>query len=430
MGMARRAVLSIPAWSFLSIAGLSPASSQPLLGLQVPSPRPALPDDDLPAPSKTVLVSNDDELDAAIAEAQPGHQISILPGTYQSSRRKLSIEGRADAPIVLLSATIGEANIRNGFEFLAKSKNVILHGLRFDDGGPGRGAVIYIRGQNHKIRRCYFKTSFNEGNSRSTIRLSHCNNIEISYSSFTQYQREWTESDRNTANNHIQGFHRDAKGRDVARNVQIKCCHFYDMPPQINYRTPYLKVLSNTLSPVQARVPTDWLLQYCLFENINSGFVIWEFKGANASAEYNTMLNSDGYVSFRDGDNCVGIGNWMENCQSWRIHRSNCGLFYNKFINAEIEIMAGQISQDTYGSEDWSNAFNTVLVGNEGPVMVGRKFVDESFPASNTRIYGHTGKISYGMQNETVVEAAISEDFKRVTPVRLTRTDVGPLAGI
>lgn len=395
-----------------------------------PPPPPPPADDELPAVARTVDVSTYAQLSAAIANASPGDHITLANGIYDGATIDVSAQGTAANPIVVRAKNIGGAVFAKKLNFTASSKYVYCYGLRFDDGGPGGGAVVYVRGNNHTIKRCYFNVKFNSGNGRGIIRMRDCNNLNISYCDFTQKTQSFDSGFLEKACNYIQNDSREANGSDGSYNVTIERCHFHDMPPQLDYRTPYLKVLSNAIGPNQAYIKTNWRLRYNLFERINSGFVIWEFKGGYGTAEFNTMLNSNGYVSFRQGPENVSRGNWMENCQSWRVHDRDCILHDNIFTKAKILIMAGLISHETKNDERWQNAFNTLLVRNDSPITAGEKFGGEKFAARDTYIEGNIGTVTYGLQSNTDVRAQITSSLPRVTPIKLGATDVGPLANL
>lgn len=89
-----------------------------------------------------VLVATPDELRAAIARAQPGDIITLLPGTYRFRERAIDADrpGRADAPIIVRTTVPGSAHIEfeqvEGFRVSApwwRFENLAIRGTCSDD---------------------------------------------------------------------------------------------------------------------------------------------------------------------------------------------------------------------------------------------------------------------------------------------------------
>ncbi|MEO1144081.1 MAG: DUF2341 domain-containing protein [Cyanobacteria bacterium J06638_22] len=390
------------------------------------------PDDDLPPipdPERTINVTNISQLDAAIANANPGDHIILANGTYDGEQRDLDIQGSVEAPIVLKAATTGQAVISNGFSLQKSSQYVTLLGLTFN---PGK---VTARGNNNRISRCYFETELPIGTNRTALTIRESNNLIVDYCDFTVQERPFGSADNNQKYNSIgMPFNdRDAQGNETGvnapHNTLFYGCYFHDYPAQLKYSQPYFSAVDHCNDVKQAKIDIQTVWRRCLFKDVNIGNKLWETKSAGVTIEFSTFLNCNAYNAFRQGGGCVALGNWMENCKGWRAHRQNCQFYYNKFINSKIQVMAGQVSHTSYVNA-YPNAYNTLLVGNDGPLIIGETFGGETFPALNTLVEGHAGQISYGDHSNTQVRAEITLPELRVTPIKLGVADVGPLANL
>jgi hypothetical protein len=120
----------------LDRGALQPLTEVPALALGAQA-RPANPR----APEGTAVASAD-ALRAALAAAQPGTVITLLPGTYRFEGMKLdaSRPGRADAPITVRAAQPGSVRLEfamvEGFKVSApwwRFENLAIHGACGDD---------------------------------------------------------------------------------------------------------------------------------------------------------------------------------------------------------------------------------------------------------------------------------------------------------
>lgn len=387
---------------------------------------PAIPD-----ALNTINVSNNSQLNSAIATAQPGDHIVLANGTY-SGNRDLTTQGTAAAPIVIKAANIGQAIYTGELDLKSSSKHTVIQGLTFDD------KDVVLAGEYNRIRQCYFNTELEEDKDIGSLRLRDAISPIIDYCDFTVKSRPFTRDiDRGTKYNSV-GF----PGKDeteVPFDALFYGCYFHDYPaqgdpnyPNQAYQTPFISPVDHVDNVNQHFLDVRTVWRNCLFERCNTGFKCWESKSMGVTIEFCTFVDCDAYNSFRQGGGCTARGNWLENFKNWRAHGVDCKFFYNKFIGAEYLIMAGQIDHTNYSSNAAARAYNTLLVGNEGKLVVGETFGGEAFNAKNTRIEGHIGEIDYrgGWHEGTVEQEDITHPEPAVTPFKLTADDVGPLANL
>ena len=134
-----------------AIVALGRFAGRSLLELDRGAPAPALPLPALalgaqtrpagaaaPAGPAAILVASPDELRAALARAEPGAVITLLPGSYrfEGSRLDASRPGRADAPITVRAAVPGSVRIElamvEGFRVSApywRFENLAIRGV-------------------------------------------------------------------------------------------------------------------------------------------------------------------------------------------------------------------------------------------------------------------------------------------------------------
>ena len=92
--------------------------------------------------SAQVRVSDASELNAAIADAEPGTEIVMANGEWSDLRIRLVGVGTADQPITLRAETPGGVILRGASNLHLAGEHLVVDGLHFRDGASPSGSVI------------------------------------------------------------------------------------------------------------------------------------------------------------------------------------------------------------------------------------------------------------------------------------------------
>jgi len=130
-----------------------------------------------------IIVSNQVELNSAIASAKPGSTIVMKDGAWHDTEIKFNARANSKSPITLRAQTSGNV-ILDGKSMLAFSKpNLIVDGLFFKKGAIDKGSIVSFNSDSCQLTNCaildynpkefetkyywvYFKGNYN--------RLDHC----------------------------------------------------------------------------------------------------------------------------------------------------------------------------------------------------------------------------------------------------------------
>ena len=88
------------------------------------------------------IVNNSEELETAIANAQPGDEIVMANGIWEDIKIRFSGEGTKDAPITLRAETPGEVFIQGKSDLKIGGEHLVVEGLYFTNGFSPSNAVI------------------------------------------------------------------------------------------------------------------------------------------------------------------------------------------------------------------------------------------------------------------------------------------------
>ena len=163
-----RALLELDRGTTQAMQGAAPAL---VLGAQAASANPAA--------AAGTLAATSDEVRAALAAAQPGSVITLLPGTYRFEGIKIDADrpGRAEAPITVRAVQPGSVRIEfamvEGFKVSApwwRFENLVIRGVCADDDSCEHafhvvGAARHFAAVNNTISdfNAHFKINSEDG---------------------------------------------------------------------------------------------------------------------------------------------------------------------------------------------------------------------------------------------------------------------------
>lgn len=398
---------------------VSDTASNTAIGLarvtvNMPAPPPS--GGDYPTPLRTRAVRNATELTNALASAQPGDLIVLENGTY-SGDFVLSANGTDENPIVVRARNTLMAVVTGAFTL--KGRRGIVYGVHF----MGANAGVAIDGTDNRVTRCKFsrskrKAAVHISSTSTRARLDHC---DITVEPF-----DGTEPDGTVRRAVVV----DVRGSSVYARIDRNWFHDFSPKPRPNsYWSGFNTALIVTTTGLRSATPTETIVEYNLFENfadkLGAGVGT---KGTRTTFRYNTFLNMQNFLELRAGWECTVWGNWFENVNHMTVRDADHLIANNRFIDSSgIFLLAGN-QEAKISNDERCRALRARVARNVATVVVGKQYKpsEETYAAKDCIIEAHTGTISYGLHEGTVVRA--SSSVQAYTPVKLTRDDVGPFS--
>jgi poly(beta-D-mannuronate) lyase len=251
--------------------------------------------------SSGLLVNNNEELQAAIKNAEPGDEIVLSDGVWKDVQIHFTGKGTNSSPIVLRAQTSGQVFIEGRSYIKMGGEYLIVDGLYFKNGHTPSNAIIEFKlDENNIANHCTVKNcgieDFVQPNRYYTDRwvefwgrynrLEHCYIAgKFNKGPTVRINLEGNESIRNhhrITNNHFGP--RPRKGGPSAETIQIGNS-FTSMAPS------YANVSNN------------------LFERCNGEVEVISSKTNFNEFKNNIFFECEGSLVFRHGNYCLADGN-------------------------------------------------------------------------------------------------------------------------
>jgi len=371
---------------------------------------------ELPTPLRTIDVANASQLASALANARPGDHIVLADGTYTGSF-VLTVPGTAANPIVVKAANKLGAVISGGFQIRADYQ--ILWGLVF---ASGSGLQTWT-GNFCKVLRCKFDGGI-QSNDASTIELrgSDC---EIARCEFANQR-----SRAITVN--VQGG---------ARRALVRYNWFHDV---VDNGANFNAAVRIGQSSLEENTTASCIVEYNLFERYDARYgETVALKSCDNTVRFNTLIDCRiSAIQSRVGHRNAINGNIVKDqtgaAGGIRVMDRDNVLLGNVLIGSgmRFEVFAGNRRPDDKDGDYsppayYPAAWNTILAGNRGNVVVGAYYGSATPPmtvnAKNTIIEAHSGTITYARHENTSVVPSTNRAIPQA--VELRPVDVGPNSG-
>ena len=387
---------------------------------------------ELPVPLRVVSISNSSQLFAALDNAMPGDHIILSDGVYNlNGRMRLTRSGTAQNPIVIRAQNVLGAKLPGGFEYLPDTSHVWLWGLDFKDARFSR-----LSGRFHKIRRCRFwpKPNYSDNSSSVAVVPYNGSDCEISYCELRlhTYEEALAENPSLWGNNTVYGvihpYFRTSGSDTPFYRLTIARCLLTGGPSNVPYNNPNCAFIEAAMMPSYAyNTFCDWVIQDC-YGNVPRDLTIFDFKCSGFKMLRCHIISRNGTFQLREGQ-----GHRIERCRLTgmiSVTRGPGHLIANTAASA-IRVMAGECAYDDFTQVGHhGQSYKLVIANSSGSLTVGHRYNSNfTFPALDTLIEKHTGTISYGLHERTVVRADLRDSgVIPADPVTLTASAVGPLA--
>src|ERR1044072_6212932 len=103
------------------------------------------------AQAASILVSNPQQLNNALTNAQPGDTILLDKGNWKDVALTIETNGTKEKPVVIAAATPGAVQFTGNSFIKFGSDYVVVSGIHFVDGFAEKGAVVEFRTNNDKL---------------------------------------------------------------------------------------------------------------------------------------------------------------------------------------------------------------------------------------------------------------------------------------
>jgi hypothetical protein len=310
-------------------------------------------------PGLTATVYNGYELHTAMQTAGPGSSILLAPGNYGDIGRFFlagsNVSVRVQAPLrtILRVPLVVEGDF------------VELDGLAFEGG-------VHLAGAGEVIANSSFT-----GNGIEIRGV----NTEVHHCDISRY------SDR------------AIDVRSSASGVYIHDNTIHDCLPGAGPGIMIGTSTRDTNKRVGARVVSNT----CINLAAGSSETL-SFKSSGNVMSGNRLVNCNNITNRHGEDNQI-IGNRLEGSKGIVIQDARTLVADNVLASVRegpgIQVMAGTSPWNAQVQGDHPQAANTVLRGNSGPLMIGRRYSGYNYPAIDTRVETHAGKITMGYQQNT-----------------------------
>ncbi len=373
---------------------------------------------ELPDALRSIYVSNQTELNNAIAVSIPGDHIILSNGSY--SLGALSKSGTESHPIVIRAANILGVNITSSPTITGSF--IRFWGLNFGDNNLGA-----VDGSNVWVIRCKW------AGSSTGIR------IRAQAPGFHAWYCQMSGNGRQIA--------ADLGAAKTGTNGHIKGCYFHDVAPGGANATETVTI---GFSEVSNKV-ANWLVEDSYFQNCNIGGKEGEtvcFKSYG-----NTLRNCTG-DNIRFFNNRHGVGNVFDRLLVKNTSQGGIGIHDSDGMitncstigGSGIRLYAGSVLSFAEGGPPLGGTsghraayrwkiYNT----NAGLIRVGYKYTDNHiYPVKNTEIRGNGSGVTVTLLPDQENTNA-SEEWTQPAPepytipnppVALTLSQVGPFANL
>ncbi|MFY0688405.1 MAG: DUF4957 domain-containing protein [Cyclobacteriaceae bacterium] len=251
----------------------------------------------------SVLVSNADELNDAIASAQPGTEIVMANGEWNDVQIRFSGKGTETAPIILKAETPGKVFIQGSSDLRLGGEYLVVDGLHFTNGAAPKGAVIQFYIDNDQLA--------------NNCRVTNCVIKDFNKSQRNKQDLWVLFKGRNNQLDHCYLAGKSNRGPTIRVNLQgnesirnyhkIINNHFGFRPPKGGPSAETIQIGTSSTS----MTPSYTLVANNLFDRCNGEVEVISSKSNFNEFRNNIFYKSEGSLVTRHGNYCIIDGNYF-----------------------------------------------------------------------------------------------------------------------
>lgn len=288
-----------------------------------------------PISNISIKVSTPEELENAIANADPGNRIVMANGIWNDLQIRFIGKGTSENPITLAAETPGKVIIQGKSDLKFSGEYLVVTGLHFKNGHSPSNAVIEFKIDKDSL-------------------ANHCRVTNCVIEDFNKLQRNQTDlwvlfKGRHNQLDHcyIAGksnrgptIRVDLEGNESIKNYhQIVDNHFGPRPPKGGPSAETIQIGTSSTSVV----PSYTMVANNLFDECNGEVEVISSKSNFNEFRNNVFYKSEGSLVTRHGNYCILDGNYFigdeqnENIGGARIIGTGHWITNNYFINLKGE---------------------------------------------------------------------------------------------
>lgn len=366
----------------------------------------------LPAAQRTVNVTRQSQLDAALAAATPGDHIVLADGSYTGPGTFTKSGMRAD-PIVIRSANLLGARMTGPIN--PNGSDIILHGLDFVDTPITIGQTV--QADRVKIWRCRWRDR-PQPSTDIALRTYLCHDLDLAYC-------EWA----------------NWAGRGVSfgvaagtRRPWVRRCLFRNTPARFSQNAT--EAIQLGFGHADRQIVSEALIELCRFTGWNSDDETVSVKSSGNTLRQLTFENNQGRCGNRMGQFNRFEAIWFSGPNGLRIHDKGNIVVGCDLRQAEqgLRIAMGNHDAETAMAHNTTpNAVDTGIAGCQGAIMIAHSFPEQDIQARGTVVRQHSGSVHLlaGTQFDTDSQPDRSDVHQSWLPTMwLGNADVGPGADL
>ncbi|MTI20425.1 alginate lyase, partial [Fulvivirga sp. RKSG066] len=251
---------------------------------------------------ETVRVSNADELNKAIANAQPGTVIEMANGEWNDLRIRFTSQGTENQSITLKAETPGEVIIQGKSDLKIGGEYLVVEGLFFTNGASPSESVIEfaiddVVANNCRVTHCVIK-DYNKAQ----------RNLQDLWVRFKGRNNQLDHCYLAGKSNRGPTIRVDLAGNESIKNYhQITNNHFGARPPKGGPSAETIQIGTSSTS----MAPSYTMVANNLFERCNGEVEVISSKSNFNEFRNNVFYKSEGSLVTRHGNYCVIDGNYF-----------------------------------------------------------------------------------------------------------------------
>ncbi|MEW6604376.1 MAG: polysaccharide lyase 6 family protein [Thermoproteota archaeon] len=362
----------------------------------------------LPHASNDALVSSISEFMNAIDEAQPGDQIILNDGKYDTSKwlddhssdtMLIKAKGTQDAPIIIAAETVGGVEITGpaGFEF-EDSAYLVIRGFKFlHDQIEDSISIECSDCQHVRFTQNYFDLAEpNESSEWLGITGKHSEHNRIDHNTFTN---------KETAGNFVLIL---GSGGKMSRYNKIDHNYFTNHTYSSDNGGECLRIGNSAYATSNSMTTVE----YNVFEKCKGDAEVISVKSSYNAIRLNVFKSNEGSVVLRHGnENQIDDNDFIQNKGGVRIYGHGHSITNNYFegnhgdgVLQTLIIGNGTVEEDKEGSNDEYRltedvlVLNNTFVNNESNIVYG--YGSGDLAPSNVQIDDNTAS----GDNDQVIE--------------------------
>ena len=284
-----------------------------------------------PVPSATSLrevrVKGDVELQNAIADIRPGDTIILADGNYKGFSI-IGVKATEENPIHIKAQNYGKAVFTTGLILIRNCEYITLDSFKITfpgetittSDGKVRTVGVFIDQSNYcRVTTCSFKMETNKDGTEWVFIFGRSEYNRVDYCEFGPFtNNKGGHYVFPCSNQYIEGYDISAINNDRTEWVNGNGPYNPNVPryTRIDHNYFYDNTKSETICLGGAGIAGDYqnmgnVVEYNLLVNCSGDAEMIAIKGSNNIVRYNTVIESNGMISSRAGNNNEIYGNYM-----------------------------------------------------------------------------------------------------------------------